>query len=348
MSTPLYSITRWLKKPAILLFILFPLQKTLAQDYVIKFFAYPADQTVFYPSGKGIYGKSPNEHLIIMFEKRREYEKYCGYSPDRIIPNLPWYKSPNYTGQFFEQPWIAFAVSMREEMYYKLQPDSVMQYFTSLTDCMIYANELLAALGKNVPDLGKLMTPAEYIYEIKRLNMRNFSGFVTDPRDGKVYSTVKIGNQTWMSENLNYRPDSVNTHHPQPETFGRLYDWCTAMSACPEGWHLSTMQEWDTLIALAGGPERAAMNLKSEDFWLYPENNPPIISTDSLGFRVMPAAYPPRMPTGHAWFWTATETHPDVVMWVGFSFYHREPIVKNALYGDALGRGQSVRCVEDE
>jgi len=100
---------------------------------------------------------------------------------------------------------------------------------------------------------------------------------VTDT-DGKVYSTVKIGNQCWMRENLNtgtmVRSENTGSHHSDAgdngvvekycynndpvfcEEYGGLYDWDEAMGyvntpgaqgICPEGWHIPTDEEWCTL-----------------------------------------------------------------------------------------------------
>ena len=129
----------------------------------------------------------------------------------------------------------------------------------------------------------------------------------TDSRDNKTYKTVKIGNQTWIGENLNYDVPSVTTdvcyenNADNCAKYGRLYNWSTAMNGagssyrspsgvqgvCPSGWHLPSSAEWRMLENFVGGSSIAGEKLKSIGGWRISEfydNN----GTDDYGFSALP------------------------------------------------------------
>ena len=113
------------------------------------------------------------------------------------------------------------------------------------------------------------------------------NGTLTDSRDGQNYRTVKIGNQVWMAENLNFKTDSSWCYDDNPENckkYGRLYEWKTAMKACPAGWHLPSMDEFRILVETVGGEKIAGEKLKSKSGWNDGGNG-----SDAFGFSALPA-----------------------------------------------------------
>jgi len=108
----------------------------------------------------------------------------------------------------------------------------------------------------------------------------------TDTRDGKTYKTVKIGNQTWMAENLNIEIGKFKCYANDPANclkYGRLYEWGTAKKACPSGWHLPSREEWQTLVNFVGGENTGGTKLKATSGWDKNGNG-----TDNYGFSALP------------------------------------------------------------
>ena len=193
-------------------------------------------------------------------------------------------------------------------------------------------------------------------------------GELVDDRDGQTYKTVKIGDQWWMAENLNYETANSFCYEDNVSNcskYGRLYTWAAAMDSagvysvnskgcgygghcsvkppargiCPEGWHVPTWAEWYTLYSAIGSTPYA-MQAKGFDNW--PD------ATDAYGFSALPAGdyyYGISSNFGKSsFFWSASE---------GSSEGAYEWILGADEADFSIGHGSekicsfSVRCVKD-
>ena len=185
----------------------------------------------------------------------------------------------------------------------------------------------------------------------------------TDPRDGHSYDVVKIGNLSWMAENLNYAtemsvcPDGDSRNCKR---LGRLYSWAEAKTVCPEGWRLPTSADFAQILAqsLDGNPgavsNEAGAKLKSRDGWFKKGNG-----TDEFGFNALPAGYRGAISKsddgtisggkfdgigGYAYFWSATEDpeNPESNAYYLFLAFNSKSASVNSFSKNDL---RSVRCV---
>lgn len=209
----------------------------------------------------------------------------------------------------------------------------------------------------------------------------NTTGSFTDSRDMQTYKTVTIGSQTWMARDLNYETDNSYCHdeyYKDCDMYGRVYSWAAAMDSvgiwstngkgcgsgstcsatypvqgiCPDGWHIPTKAEFQTLINFVGGTSIGGKNLKSTSGWYndysgqdsYLKGN----GSNTYGFSALPSFL--RYETGgvsavgvSTSFWSSTEEGRDSVYGMVLSSDN-----SNVFLGRSTKKwGRAVRCIQN-
>jgi uncharacterized protein (TIGR02145 family) len=191
--------------------------------------------------------------------------------------------------------------------------------------------------------------------------------------DGNIYKTIKIGNQTWMAENLKTTKYNDGQEIPQvignsawgslttpaycwlkndpsnKETYGALYNWYVVETGklAPKGWHVPTEEDWSKLSNYLGGDSVAGGKMKegSTSHWFSPN----LGATNESGFTAIPSStrnydglifY--RLGDG-AYFWSSTE-YDDSTAWVRSMLCDSTALKSFNAY---KSYGRSVRCVKD-
>jgi len=181
-------------------------------------------------------------------------------------------------------------------------------------------------------------------------------GTMVDPRDGRTYPVVRIGGMVWMGRNLAWTPpggDSSSMCYDADTAVcaksGRLYSLAGAFGrphpdpgcwdgdtlfqgVCPQKWHLSTLDEWDSIIVLS---PRISQFLSSP--W----------GNDSLGLSLPLAGWHSEYgirgwgSEGQWWASTCSKLEPNMPL------IHADIYLSRSTYS-LYANFSSVRCVRDE
>jgi len=187
------------------------------------------------------------------------------------------------------------------------------------------------------------------------------TGTITDSRDGQTYNIVKIGNQWWMAENLNYYTNRgswcYDYKNSNCEKYGKLYNWETAKKACPDGWHLPSDSEWfqleNHLDIIQNNKNSNSLTennkaggiLKSVSGW----DSPNSYASNISGFSAIPGGvfriyYEQFYDLGKlAFFWTSSSANFDY-SWAR-TLSNRNGDVYRVNWMN--GHGFSVRCIKN-
>ena len=188
--------------------------------------------------------------------------------------------------------------------------------------------------------------------------------------EGNVYNTVKLGNQTWTTKNLNVGKYRNGDPIPQVQdntawtnlttgawcyylnntangtTYGKLYNWYAVKDPrglAPNGYHIPTDAEWTSLTTYLGGQNAAGTKMKSTSGWQNNRNG-----TNTSGFAGLPGGY--RSLDGlfyyvgsDGYWWSSSESYSNLAWNRRLNFDDGDADRNDGNKQD----GFSVRCLRD-
>jgi uncharacterized protein (TIGR02145 family) len=205
--------------------------------------------------------------------------------------------------------------------------------------------------------------------------LENLLSTVTDI-DGNTYQTLLIGDQRWMIENLkvtHYRNgDSIATgytssdwsvlssgayavygdNESNADTYGYLYNWHVVediRNIAPVGWHVPTVNEWQTLVDYLGGFSVAGNKAKEAGTTHW--NSPNTGATNESGFTALPGGIRTKHGGGFdnmgegAYFWSDSECDGNTeTAWHWFMYSFNSEMKENNFHKSF---GTSIRCIRN-
>lgn len=206
-------------------------------------------------------------------------------------------------------------------------------------------------------------------------------GTLYDDRDGKTYKTIKISEQEWMAQSLNFEitdiaNSSIRSYCPMDSDscskYGRYYTWSavidsvylyekksikcgykikcelanrTVKGVCPNGWHVPNQSEWKSLITFVG-IENAGNLLKGFDGWaVWPGD-------DAYGFSALAAGYVVDRrhydKDNNLSFWIALDNDQYSAKAAVFNYsqMRKDEVLIQSVTKDS-GSALTVRCIKD-
>lgn len=231
---------------------------------------------------------------------------------------------------------------------------------------------------EKMPSSSSVEVPANWDWSVpaeNRLNPEIEYDEMSDSRDDHTYKTVQIGDQVWMSQNLNYNYKAEGAAEgsicfSENEDYcaagGRLYSWAMAKEACPQGWHLPSRQEYQALIEFAD----STAEFKNQNFY-YSDKVSKFLKTlsgwstsdgenysgkDTYGFSALPTGSCSKKENGKnkgcgfecigegqgSAYWTSTESDGSHAYLM--SVYYE---AKSGITFSSKSTFASVRCLKD-